>query len=94
MSRAQLNALREATPPRALGNYFGNYEQAVRHLQAHDVPLHLWPGGGAVRPIRRLAFIAVAGESPSCRIARELTLIRADYYGKRCRDRPRHRAQL
>ena len=82
MSRAQLNALREATPPRALGNYFGNYEQAARHLQAHDVPLHLWPGGGRSGQYAAWHSSPWLTESPSCRIARELTLIRADYYGK------------
>jgi SIR2-like protein len=48
LTKAQLRALREAsTLPHTLTGLFRNsFEHAVRHLQAHDVPLHQWPGGG------------------------------------------------
>ena len=75
LSRTQLAALREAgtplPPPGAQSTR--PYEHAVRHLQAHNVPLHQWPGGGS--PGQRPAWHA----SRWLR-ARGLSPIRADYY--------------
>src|SRR5208337_3173267 len=46
----------------------------VRQLQVHEVPLHQWPGGG--RPAQQQAW----QQSPWL-LSRQLTLVRADYYG-------------
>jgi hypothetical protein len=75
LTRAQLNTLREATPPGAFTSYQRhNFEHAVIHLQAHAVPLHQWPGGG--RPAQPQAWAT----SPWLNYD-ELTPIRTDYYG-------------
>ena len=48
LTRAQLMPCAKPTPPDAVRPAIRgeNYEHAVRHLQAHTVPLHQWPGGG------------------------------------------------
>lgn len=47
LTRAQLAALREATPPESFATHRRqSFERAVLHLQAHHVRLHQWPGGG------------------------------------------------
>jgi hypothetical protein len=75
LTRAQLSALREATPPDVFDHYpRRKFEHAARHLQAHAVPLHQWPGGG--RPSQRAAW-----QSSPWLDFEEFTLIRADYYG-------------
>jgi hypothetical protein len=75
LTRAQVNTLREATPPGAFTSYQRhNFEHAVIHLQAHAVPLHQWPGGG--RPAQPQAWTT----SPWLNYD-ELTPIRTDYYG-------------
>jgi len=75
LTRAELNTLREATPPGAFTSYqLHNFEHAVFHLQAHAVPLHQWPGGG--RPAQHQAWAS----SPWLTLD-ELTPIRSDYYG-------------
>ena len=75
LSRAEIRALREATPPHTFGQYQRhNFEHAVRHLQAHAVPLHEWPGGG--RPAQHEAWQL----SPWLK-SDDLSPIRADYYG-------------
>jgi hypothetical protein len=75
LTKPQLGALREAAPADALRRYHRyNFEHAVRHLQAHAVPLHQWPGGG--RPGQHEAWLS----SPWLTID-EFTLIPADYYG-------------
>ena len=75
LTRAQLNTLREATPPGAFTSYQRhNFEHAVIHLQAHAVPLHQWPGGG--RPAQHQAWTSSPWLTQD-----ELTPIRSDYYG-------------
>jgi hypothetical protein len=71
LTRAQLNTLREATPPGAFTSY---PRHAVLHLQAHGVPLHQWPGGG--RPAQPQAW-----QSSPWLTHDELTPVRSDYYG-------------
>ena len=76
LTKAQLRALREAsTIPDTLTSYpRRNYEQAVRHLQVHAVPLHQWPGAG--KPVQHAAW-----RSSRWLINDDYTLIPADYYG-------------
>jgi hypothetical protein len=75
LTRAQLRTLREALPPDTLASdRRRNFERAVRHLQAHNIPPHQWPGGGQAGQY--------AAWASSAWLARdELTLIPADYYG-------------
>jgi hypothetical protein len=74
LTRAQLQALRQATPPGHFASYQRhNFEYAVRHLQAHTVPLHQWPGGG--RPGQHAAW-----QSSRWLTTDEFTLIPANYY--------------
>jgi PcfJ-like protein len=75
ITRSQLAALREAVPPAAIASYRRlNFEHAVRHLQAHAVQLHQWPGGG--QPGQSVAWAA----SPWLTMD-DLTLVPANYYG-------------
>jgi hypothetical protein len=74
LTKAQLRALREAAPSDTLTRHHRyNFEHAVRHLQAHAVPLHQWPGGG--QPGQYAAWQS----SPWLTID-EFTLIPANYY--------------
>jgi hypothetical protein len=76
LSRAQLNALREATPPDAFGHYpRRKFEHAVRHLQVHAVPLHQCTGRG--RPGQYTAW-----QSSPWLTTDQFMLIPADYYGR------------
>jgi PcfJ-like protein len=76
LTKAQIRALREASTPSdtLTRQHQRDFQHAVRHLQAHGVPLHQWPGGG--RPAQHAAWQS----SPWLTID-EFTLIRADYYG-------------
>jgi hypothetical protein len=75
ITRPQLRALREASPPDTSRHYLRhNFEHAVRHLQAHAVPLHQWPGRG-------WSGQHAAWQSSPWLTTDEFTLIRADYYG-------------
>ena len=76
LTRAQLSALREATLPEDdFASYHrSKFEQAVRHLQAHAIPLHQWPGRG--RPGEHAAWKS----SPWLKTD-NITLVPADYYG-------------
>jgi hypothetical protein len=75
LTRRQLNALREATPPGAFTcNKRHDFEHAVRRLRAHAVPMHQWPGGG--RPGQYAAW-----QQSQWLKADAQPLIRADYCG-------------
>jgi hypothetical protein len=75
LTRAQLAALREATPPGSFARYSRHsFEHAVRHLQAHAVPLCQWPGRGQSGQHEAWAT------SPWLTTA-SFALIPADYYG-------------
>jgi hypothetical protein len=63
LAKPQLNALREAAPSDH-GRY-PNFEHAVRHLQAHAVPLHQWPGGGPRGAAGSLENIPLADDTPA-----------------------------
>src|SRR5207245_2140319 len=70
-----LHALREAAPADTLTRHHRyNFEHAVRHLRAHAVPLHQWPGGG--QPGHYAAW-----QSSLWLTIDEFTLIPANYYG-------------
>jgi hypothetical protein len=79
LTRAQLRALREATPPESFASYQRRkFTTIVLHLQAHAIPVHQWPGGG------RSGQHAAWHSSPWLTIddlAYSPTLIPADYYG-------------
>jgi hypothetical protein len=75
LTRAELRTLREATPAATHALYHRHpFEHAVRHLQAHAVPLHQWPGGG--KPGQHAAWDASPWLTTD-----EFTLIPADYFG-------------
>ena len=75
LTHTQIRALRQAAPlTEPVPFRTTSYEHAVRQLQAHEVPLHQWPGGG--RPAQQQAW----QQSPWL-LSRQLTLVRADYYG-------------
>lgn len=75
LTKAELRALREAALPHALTSHrWHSFEHAVRHLQAHAIPLHQWPGGG--QPGQPDAWSA----SPWL-TTNEFTLIPTDYFG-------------
>ena len=77
LTQPQIRVLRQAAPlTEQHASYLNtNHEHAARQLQAHAIPLHQWPGGG--RPAQQQAW-----ESSFWLKSRELTLIRADYYGQ------------
>jgi hypothetical protein len=75
LTRCELRALREATPPSVYNfNRWHSFEYAAHHLQAHAMPPHQWPGGG--QPGQHAAWAA----SPWL-TTNEFTLVPADYYG-------------
>jgi hypothetical protein len=75
LTRAQLRALREATPTETIARHQRHsFEHAALRLQAHAIPVHQWPGGG--QPGQH----AVWSSSPWLTMD-ETTLIPADYYG-------------
>ncbi len=76
LTRTQLRALREATPPEAIASYRRPdcFEDAVLRLQAHAIPVHQWPRGG------RAGQHAAWNSSPWLTM-HELTLVPANYYG-------------
>ena len=77
LTQPQIRALRQAAPlTEQHASYLDtSHEHAARQLQAHAIPLHQWPGGG--RPAQQQAW-----ENSPWLKSRELTLIRADYYGQ------------
>ena len=74
LTRAQLRALREAAPPEQMSRHdFAHiYEHSVRHLLAHAVPLHQWPGGGRPRAAPGLAALPMEADERANPYSRRL----------------------